>query len=102
MADIGFTCGLPAGNDNPTNTEANADSPEGTHDPYGGTTYTPGPSPNVAGMGIAGLNRLRSIRRTAALEVNEQQWMMGVWGLGWVTVGGFIGFCIVRIGFAVM
>jgi hypothetical protein len=94
LAEIGFTCGLPAGNDNPTNTEANADSPEGTHDPYGGTTYTPGPSPNVAGKGIAGLKRLRSIRKTVALVIKEQQWMMGVWCLVWVTVGALLVFAL--------
>jgi hypothetical protein len=94
LAEIGFTCGLPAGNDDPTNTEANADSPEGTHDPYGGTTYTPGPSPNIAGMGIAGLNRLRSIRRMGALVIKEQQWMMGLWSLVWATLGALLVFAL--------
>jgi len=94
LAEIGFTCGLPAGNDNPTNTEANEDSPEGTHDPYGGTTYTPGPSPNVAGIGIAGLNRLRSIRRTGALVIKGQHWMRGVWSLACVTVGALLVFAL--------
>lgn len=82
MADIGFTCGLPAGNDSPTNTEANADSPAGTHDPYGGTTYTPGPSPNVAGMGIAGLNRSRST------PIGE------MWVLGWAMLGALLVFAL--------
>lgn len=93
MADIKFPCGLPAGNDNPTNTEANADSPEGTHDPYGGTTYTPGPSPNVAGMGIAGLNGLRSTRRTGVL-IEDQAWTIEAWALGWAALGALLVFAL--------
>lgn len=87
LADIGFTCGLPAGNDNPTNTEANADSPEGTHDPYGGTTYTPGPTPNVAGMGIAGLNQLRSTPMSMELD---QRAIGEMWALGWAMLGALV------------
>jgi hypothetical protein len=91
LADIGFTCGLPAGNDNPTNTEANADSPAGTHDPYGGTTYTPGPSPNVAGMGIAGLNRLRSTPRSVELD---ERGIGEMWILGWAMLGALLVFAL--------
>lgn len=79
MAEIGFPCGLPAGNDNPTNTEANADSPSGTHDPYGGTTYTPEPSPNAGGMGIAGLNRLHGANRQPELAGWKKEWWAVIW-----------------------
>ncbi len=90
MADIEFTCGLPAGNDNPTNTEANADSPEGTHDPYDGTTYTPGPSPNVATMGI-GLNWLRSTPGSTELD---QRGIGELGALGWAILGALLIFAL--------
>ena len=87
MVDIGFTCGLPAGNDNPTNTEANAESPEGTHDPYGGTTYTPRPSTNVAAMGITGLNPLRSTLRSTELD---QRRLGELGALRWAVPGALL------------
>jgi len=85
---LNFTCGLPAGNDAATNTEANADSPTGLNDPYGGTTYTPGPSPNAGGMGIAGLNRLRTKRET--MTVVDSFWTSDLWALLWAVVGGLM------------
>lgn len=90
---MNFQCGVPEGNENPTNTQANADSPEGTHDPYGGTTYTPPPSPNAGGMGIAGMNRLRIPRRSVVIA-NEQGWGKEIWALGWAALGALMVFVL--------
>jgi hypothetical protein len=88
LSEIAFTCGLPAGNDNPTNTEANADSPSGTHDPYGGTTYTPLPSANAAGMGIAGFKRVRGkSRRREGVSMEGRWWMKEWWAVMWACLG---------------
>jgi len=89
---MNFTCGLSAGNNSATNTEANADSPTGVHDPYGGTTFTPDPSPNAAGLGIAGMNRLG---RTTGLT-REKVGMVG-WGAVWLVMWGVVGALVVSV-----
>ena len=70
---IGFTCGLPAGDDNASNIKADTQSPDATRDPYTGTTVTPAPSPNAGALRIAGLNRLRVAKRSRG-PVVVQQW----------------------------
>jgi hypothetical protein len=87
LSGLNFTCGLPAGNDNPTNTAANADSPEGTHDPYGGSTYTPGPRPASHGMGIAGYNHLS---RRSHISVDDHRWTKEVLAVTWALAGGLL------------
>jgi hypothetical protein len=87
---MNFTCGLPAGSDEPTNTEANADSPAGTHDPFAGTTYTPMPTANAAGAGIAGLNRVRW-REGSEMRGYYCLGIMGrYWGVMWALMGGLL------------
>ena len=92
---MNFTCGLPAGDDDPTNAEANQDSPSGTHDPFGGTTYTPGPTPNAGGMAVSGLNGLRPRRKKGEPRISEGIiFCFGIiwvpWDMGWALVGGLI------------
>ena len=90
-----FTCGVPSGDENPTNTYADGEQAEGTHDPYGGTTYTPSASPNAGGMGIAGLNRLRNKRRNVertVVVVND--WTRDIWALGWDLMGALFVFAL--------
>jgi hypothetical protein len=88
---MNFTCGLPAGSDEPTNTEANADSPAGTHDPFAGTTYTPVPTANAAGAGIAGKNRVRRHKEKSEMGVYYcLGFMERYWGVMWGLVGGLL------------
>jgi len=98
LQSINFKCGCPEGDDNPTNTYADGEQAEGTHDPYGGTTFTPSASPNAAGMGIAGLNRLKAKQRRntgverAVVVVND--WTRDIWALGWAVMGALFVFAL--------
>jgi len=92
---MNFQCGLPASDNDPTNAEANEDSPSGTHDPFGGTTYTPGPTANTAGMGIAGMNGLRARRSKCDSLIREEitscfEIMWVPWDMGWALFGGLM------------
>ena len=61
LGDMEFKCGVPSGNDNPMNTEANAEQPAGTHNPYEENTSTPGPSPNTAGRRKGNVSRVGEV-----------------------------------------
>ena len=89
---MGFKCGVPAGDDTPTNTEAEAEEPSGTHNPYAGSTYTPGPSPNAAGGGIAGRRRGEVGRRQDNRNGIAGGWIG--WGVGWGFICGLIAFAL--------
>ena len=85
---MGFKCGAPAGDDDATNTAAEEEEPAGTHNPFAGSTYTPAPSPNAAGMGIAGVRRRGEVGR------GERGWEWGVWGVGWGIMCGVVAFVL--------
>jgi hypothetical protein len=82
LQNIGFKCGLPEGNDNPTNTEGDAGQPEGTHYPYGTTvTFS---STNAAGMGIARMNKLTLCR--GEIYIGWNLWILGCGVIGALVV----------------